>query len=66
MSPWLIALIIAAVTLLGAIALVKGGSVAVKVAPSLGIRVESQQQISSSAIVLGKGRTNWGLDDGRI
>jgi hypothetical protein len=66
MTSWLIALTIAAVTLLGAIALVKGGSVAVKVAPGLGIRVESQQQLGSSAIVLDKGRTDELLDDGRI
>jgi hypothetical protein len=58
MTSWLIALTIAAVTLLGAIALVKGGSVAVKVAPGLGIRIESQQQIGSSAIISDKGRTN--------
>jgi hypothetical protein len=56
MTPWLIALTIAAVTLLGAIALVKGGSVAVKVAPGLDIRVESQQQIGGSAIISDKGR----------
>jgi hypothetical protein len=68
MPPWLIALTIIAGTLLGVIALVKGGSVAVKVAPGLGIRVESQQQqqLNTDAIVSGKGRTNEVLDDVRI
>jgi hypothetical protein len=47
MNQWLMALAIASVTWLGAIALIKGGSVAVDLAPGLGIRVESQQQIGA-------------------